>query len=281
MACLTLMSCTPAPTEHEGFAIYLTGNDIPPAQMEAMSHVDIAEEPVIALDDIVAYDAQTHEITLTSKAFDRIAALEVPVRGKSFVVCVDRGPLYWGAFWTPISSQSFDGVTIWKPLGTQGSTVVRIELGYPSSSLYGGEDPRNNPEVLASLAQAGKLVTVPPDALPHSMKGYELYSWQEEGQWHFALLTGTNRNKTLEEVVFNDDIVAVDGWVHIRVVGVDALNAVLRRLPQDEYVFWLADLRTDEATQGDVTLALPPEPIITAIREHAAQCGLEFVVATR
>jgi len=36
----------------EGFAIYLTKQDIPPAQMEALSHVDIAERPIITISDI-------------------------------------------------------------------------------------------------------------------------------------------------------------------------------------------------------------------------------------
>jgi len=146
---------------HEGFAVYLTKADIPPAQMPALSHVDVAEQPVIAMKDIVSYNAETHEMTLTTGAFDRISRLEVPVRGRSFVVCIDRQPTYWGAFWTPISSMSFDGVTIWKPLGPQEAKVIKLELGYPSSSFYDGADPRNNAEVMESLRKAGKLISTP------------------------------------------------------------------------------------------------------------------------
>jgi hypothetical protein len=219
---ILLSGCTAA--EGEGFAIYLTKGDIPPAQMEALSHVDIEEQPVIALNDIVTYNAQTHEITLTASAYERISQLEVPVRGKSFVVCVNRAPIYWGAFWTPISSVSFDGVTIWQPLIPHESNVIKLELGYPSSAFYEGDDPRNNAEVMESLEQAGKLINMPSatpgDELPHSAKGYELYSWQEDSQWHFTLITGTNRNKTLEEVISDVNIVSEDGWVQIHVVGV-------------------------------------------------------------
>ena len=85
---LTLGGCTAS--KGEGFAIYLTKGDISPAQMPALSHVDIAEQPIIAINDIITYNAQTHEITLTAKAFDRTSSLEVPVRGKSFMVCVDK-----------------------------------------------------------------------------------------------------------------------------------------------------------------------------------------------
>jgi hypothetical protein len=240
-AILILSGCTTS--KGEGFAIYLTKGDIPPAQMPALSHIDIEEQPLIALSDIITYYADTHHITLTASAYERISNLEVPVSGKSFVVCVNRKPIYRGAFWTPISSASFDGVTIWKPLGSQGPEIVKLELGYPLSSFYGGEDPRNNAEVMESLEQAGKLTTMPPattgDKLPHSGKGYELYWWQEDGQWHFTLITGTNRLKYLEEIVSNENIVSEDGWVHIHVVGVEAMETVLSRLPQNEYAFWL------------------------------------------
>ncbi len=259
----------------EGFAIYLTKDDTPPSQMEMLSHVDIAEEPIIALDDITSYDAATHEMTLTQEAFDRILSLEVPTSGRSFLVCVDGSPLYWGAFWVGYSSQSFDGVTIWKPLGVRDATIVTLGLGYPASSFYQGEDPRNNPLVMAALERAGKLYVPPPaeGALPRSMKGYELYSWQDGGEWRFALMTGTNRNKTPAEVVAEESLVTADGWVHINVTGVDAIKGVLSRVPQGEYVSWLADPRDE---QGEAAFGLPPASTVDAIEEHARQCGLNF-----
>jgi hypothetical protein len=158
LICIIFMSGGCTTTKGEGFAIYLTRDDIPPNRMEALSHVNIAEQPIISIEDIITYNAQTHEIRITENAFNRIADLEVPVQGKSFLVCVDKAPIYWGAFWTPISSMSFDGVTIWKPLGSQEPKVITLELGYPSSSFYSGEDPRNNTAVMKSLEQASKLI---------------------------------------------------------------------------------------------------------------------------
>ncbi len=279
IVCVLLMSSGCSAPNHEGFAVYLTKGDISPAQMPALSHVDIAEQPVIAMNDIIAYNAKTHEITLTANAFDRIRSIEIPVRGKSFVVCVDRKLIYWGAFWTPISSISFDGVTIWKPLNSQEPKVIKLELGYPSSSFYGGEDPRNNTEVMKSLEKAGKLIAATAtDKLPHSMKGYELYSWPKDSQWHFTLITGTNRNKTLEEIISNANIISEDGWVHIHVVGVDAIKTVLSRLPQNEFILWLDRLRTEQTPQGGVNITLPTEPTIDTIKEYAEGCGLDFMV---
>ena len=63
--------------------------------------------------------------------------------------------------------------------------------------------------------------TVAPFA--ESMKGYELYSWQEGDQWKFSLLIGTNRDKTLEEIKSADVVLA----------DVDALLATLEKSRQD------------------------------------------------
>ena len=81
MGLLVLSGCTTP--EGEGFAIYLTKEDVPPEKMEMLSHVDLADQPVISMQDIIQYNAQTHEIKLTDTAFERISQLEVPVRGKS------------------------------------------------------------------------------------------------------------------------------------------------------------------------------------------------------
>ncbi len=272
-------------TKSEGFAIYLTREDIPPDQMEALSHVEIAEQPVISIDDVITYNAQTHEIKLISSAFKSIYDLEVPVRGKSFLVCVDRAPIYWGAFWTPISSMSFDGVTIWKPLDSQETQVITLELGYPSSSFYRGEDPRNNPEVMKSLEQAGKLITrlsiMDVARLPHSFKGYELYSWSEDNLWYFTLITGTNRTKTMVEIASEEDYISETGWVNVHVVGADAIKDVLSRLPHNESVFWSDEFHIRQTAETNIDLQLPPEQIIGDIKKFALQCGLDLIVTTR
>jgi hypothetical protein len=152
---LMLGGCRKAP---EGFAVYLTRDDVPPATMPVLSYVNVAEKPLIAMEDVIAYDAGTHSIKLTADAYERISRLEVPVRGKSFVVCVDKNPIYWGAFWTPISSVSFDGVIIMKPLAAEANdNTISIDLGYPAPQFFQDGDPRDNTLVMESMRQAGKL----------------------------------------------------------------------------------------------------------------------------
>ena len=125
--------------------------------MPALSHVQLANEPIISIDDIISYIKETHEIELTADAYERISKLTVPTSGRSFIVCVDDQPIYWGAFWVMWSSQSFDGVTIMLPRLPSNRHLIPLQLGYPSLSFHHGEDPRSSPEILQSLEQAGKL----------------------------------------------------------------------------------------------------------------------------
>ena len=264
----------------EGFAIYLTRDDIPPSQMEALSHVEISDAPIITGEDIISYNAQTHEITLTSQAFERIVGLQVPVSGKSFLVCVNKNPIYWGSFWTPISSLSFNGVPIWLPLGAQGTAIITIELGYPSSSFYDGQDPRNNPDVMASLEKDGKLVDslsiTDLTSLPRGSKGYELYSWLEDGRWKFTLITGTNRTKTIEEITTAEDYISQTGWINIRVEGSHKIKQVLEKLPAGEPVYWCDELHIGQT--ADVSFELPPEQITNDIKEACQAFGLNLTI---
>ena len=162
-AALALAACVSTPPasttpQGEGFAIYLTAGDIPVSQMEALSHVEIADTPVISETDIVSYHWDTHEIELTAEAVARLEGLQVPTNGKAFVVCVDRQPVYWGAFWASYSSQSFDGITIWTLFPSDDRTIT-IRKGYPGGSFFKGEDPRNNPLIEEVLARDHKLAS--------------------------------------------------------------------------------------------------------------------------
>jgi len=130
---------------------------------------------------------------------------------------------------------------------------------------------------VACNKEANLASEVDKGTLPHSMKGYELYSWQEKGQWQFTLITGTNRNKGLEEIVSGENEVTEDGWIRIHTVGVDEIKNVLRRLPENEFVFWSEGQWVIEPTQPtDINLAYKTEEIVNEIKEHAKQCGLNF-----
>jgi hypothetical protein len=262
-----------------GFAIFLTENNIAPSEMGSLENIQLADTPLISLKDIITYNMQAHELKLTAGAFERICDLEIPVRGKTFIVCRDRIPVYRGAFWTPVSSISYSGVTIWKPYGKDLPRILTMELGYPSLSFYSGQDPRNDPNLMSSLELTGKLVkeltvsTV--KELPGSMKGYELYSWQQNGDWHFTLITGTNRNKSTEEIMSASDFISEAGFVKIQVTGAESLKAVLDKIPKGVQVIWLPYSGAGQSSPS-ADFSLPPHQTLNMIINHARQQGIDI-----
>ena len=127
------------------------------------------------------------------------------------------------------------------------SSIIAIVVA--ACLLSGGRQP--------SLAQSGD------SKLPHSMKGYELYSWKSRGEWHFSLVVGTNRLKTFREV----------SSPKIRVRGIDALKRRLNRLVKGEEVSWSVRLvpRT----------VLPPGEIIDEVKNHCEGRGIILRVSQR
>ncbi len=81
-----------APRTHQTRLRHLLDpDDIPVAQMEMLSHVNIADTPVIDSGDIIALRPGHPQNRLTADAYERYKALQIPTSGRSFVVCVDKG----------------------------------------------------------------------------------------------------------------------------------------------------------------------------------------------
>lgn len=109
--------------------------------------------------------------------------------------------------------------------------------------------------LLAVFLSGCKTGVQPAATLPaESMKGYELYSWQEGGRWKFSLLIGTNREKTLDEIQSTDT--ALD--------GVEALRSALEGISSGQTITWSAR----------EPLALPPEEILQQVEQICRDRGL-------
>lgn len=124
-----------------------------------VSTLPLHAEPVIQMGDISIYHASTHEFELTTEGQNKLAALQVPVSGIPFVVCVNGEAIYPGAFWAGYSSLSYHASIVLDVLLAPAGLPVRLDLGYPGSSaeLYTGVDLRSDPRILAAFEQAGKL----------------------------------------------------------------------------------------------------------------------------
>jgi hypothetical protein len=98
------------------------------------------------------------------------------------------------------------------------------------------------------------------NGLPHSMKGYELYSWQAREQWYFSLVVGTNRQKTFQEIAAPRS----------RIKGLAALKRKLDLVPKGEDLIWSA--RRMPKTK------LPRKTIVDEIIAYCRERGLNLRV---
>ena len=113
-----------------------------------------------------------------------------------------------------------------------------------------------------------KVMDVP--ALPSAMKGYELYSWQSNGNWNFTLITGTNRVKTYDEIV--DSAEMVGSFVKISVDNIRELKTLLMRVPAGSSISWIS---SPMCVSG---FSLPPELVIKEIERHCADLDLRLSI---
>ena len=105
--------------------------------------------------------------------------------------------------------------------------------------------------LLSACAAASEPPLTP---FPESMKGYELYSWQDGNQWNFSILVGTNREKTLDEIKSADTV------LH----GIDTLTSALEQMPAGQYITW----------SSRETLSFPPDDIIEQVENICTDRGL-------
>jgi hypothetical protein len=101
------------------------------------------------------------------------------------------------------------------------------------------------------------------NASEKSMKGYELYSWQTNDEWRYALVTGTNRLKTFDEITAPG----------VAVTSVDELRSRLSKLAHGEEIVWTAG--TDDR------LSLPPQSVIDEVKKACQELGLELTIASK
>jgi hypothetical protein len=103
-----------------------------------------------------------------------------------------------------------------------------------------------------------------------AMKGYELYSWKQDGKWHFSIVTGTNRRKTYEEITSDKNIVR----------GTGSLKEQLQKLPKGSEVIWTTgiDPVVKAATGKAPKLELPSGGRVRKIKKHCDKIGIKLTL---
>jgi diacylglycerol kinase len=96
-----------------------------------------------------------------------------------------------------------------------------------------------------------------------AFKGMELYSWQaENGEWQYAVLVGTNRNKTIEEILSAP-------------LDLQGVKDAIARMAVGESLFWTNNVYDPSSSQS-VKFAFPPETVVNELKDfaHAKQVDL-------
>lgn len=102
-----------------------------------------------------------------------------------------------------------------------------------------------------------------------SMKGWELYNWKSGTDWKHSILVGTNRIKTLEEVMQNP----------LAVTGTDSLKRLINRIPEEEWLFWIGKAWLGSCWPYDSgELCLPDTLVINQIRALCKERNIQLMV---
>lgn len=167
MLALLLPACAPRGDSSDpsapAFELYLLakddahGSEVLNTPLEALS---LAEAPLLTTADLLSYDRSIHTLELTEAGMAKVTSLlesGFQVAGIPFVIASGGERLYAGAFWTPLSSQSFDGVVIMDPAFSSEGNTLQISLGYPGSDFFDGTDPRDDARLMDALDDEGVL----------------------------------------------------------------------------------------------------------------------------
>ncbi len=167
-------------------------------------------------------------------------------------------------------------ITNWSPITDVGTPL-------PPSAL------ETDSVVVTSTGQATVAASVTPPAplpevdlsqfsnpLPKSMKGYELVSWEVDGTWNFTLVTGTNREKTFEELMTPDSSVNDNGFVKITVPGLGQIKEALGMLPEGSEVFWSGMSLAGQVPDGTVYFTYPSQAMVDEIASFCEENGIQL-----
>lgn len=107
--------------------------------------------------------------------------------------------------------------------------------------------------------------------IPASMKGYEMYSWREGGDWTFTLITGTNRLKTHDEITAVEN--EVDGdFLKVTVRSLSGIKSLLDLVPANQSVAWISD---PSRVKG---FSMPPVGTVNDIKSHCDERQLDLLL---
>ncbi len=94
---------------------------------------------------------------------------------------------------------------------------------------------------------------------------YELYSWQVDKGWNFALLYNTSREKSL------DEIFDPKSTIH----GLQNLKKRLTAFPRGTTIIWFSKVKVK--TKSVIEINLPPKEIVEDVKNYSEIHGVKIM----
>ena len=124
--------------------------------------------------------------------------------------------------------------------------------------------------ILASLMMLITFAAFAQSPQP-AMKGYELYSWKRDGRWYFAIIEGTNRSKSYEEITSAKTSIS----------GTGGLKERLNKLPKGAEVIWTTGVDPGvrkTAAEKTPRLELPSGTRVRKIKKYCDSIGIKLTL---
>jgi hypothetical protein len=169
--------------------------------------------------------------------------------------------------------------SLWSPLNTAGvgSTSTLADSVSPTVSaanIATTPAPKLSPTPVAIITL--DLTTIS-QKYPLASKGYELLTWQKDGQWVFTLLAGTNRQKSFDEILAAGNEYSDSELIKVTVVGLENFKQLVNHLPKSEWITWGGMDLAGEIPAGTVYFSYPPDEMMDELIAYCKNQGITLV----
>lgn len=150
--------------------------------------------------------------------------------------------------------------------------------GTPSLAAPVSNTPTNlpvNATIMPSLD-----VSELPEKFPGAMKGFELVSWQKDGVWWYTLVTGTNRQKSFEELTSPQSWIIPNVYLKVTTDSLVDLKSILQRLPSGSEVIWGGMELSGEVEKDIPYFTYPPVEILAELTSICEKYEIQLTTLT-
>jgi len=112
---------------------------------------------------------------------------------------------------------------------------------------------------------------------PLAFKGYELLTWQKDGEWVFTILAGTNRQKNFDEILNAENTFTNTEIIKVTVIGEDSFKELINHLPKGEWITWGGMVLQGEIASSTLYFTYPPDKVVDELIAYCKSRGITLM----